>query len=223
LSVVLYLYAVKTSGGVPRVPGLFGASLRAVGKGGPFAIVSEHEQLRLEPSEGALWAHEDVVEELMSDEPLLPMRFGSALPNEAAVLEMLNARHEELEHALDVVRGAVELSVRIAIDSEPDTGVADEQDWPGTAYLMERLRRERHQSEVTARVHERLASLSRESTRWSGEPRRRLWKAAYLVDHERVEDFIEQVNRLETQLSDAAVVCTGPWPPYSFSSEGRAP
>ena len=104
----------------------------------------------------------------------------------------------------------------MAIDSEPD-GDDDDEGGPGTTYLMDRLRRERHQSQMTARVHEPLVCLARASTSWSGAPRRQLWKAAYLVSNERLEDFAEQVNLLDAQLSEATVLCTGPWPPYSFS------
>src|SRR5437588_12124089 len=98
---MLYLYAIATSNRVPAIPGRRGASLGAVGEDGLFAFVSEHGELHLEPREDDLWAHEHVVEELMSDEPLLPMRFGSGLPDAAAVIRTLNERREELGRALD--------------------------------------------------------------------------------------------------------------------------
>jgi hypothetical protein len=219
---MLYLYAITASNRIPAIPGLQAASLTAIGEGGLYAIASRHEDLRVEPSEDDLWAHENVVEELMSDgAAVLPMRFGTALPEESAVLGVLNERREGLERALERVHGAVELSVRVGIESEPDASDAGEAG-PGTAYLMDRLRRERHQSEMTARVHEPLAPLARASTSWSGEPGRRLWKAAYLVSRKRVEAFSEQVNVLDRHLSEATVLCTGPWPPYSFSSGDTA-
>jgi hypothetical protein len=44
--------------------------------------------------------------------------------------------------------------------------------------------------------------------------------AAYLVDRERVDSFRARVEELGEEIDGAAVVCTGPWPPYSFTSFG---
>ena len=220
---MLYLYAIAESTRVPDLRGLRGAPLKAVGEAGLFAIASEHDELRVEPSEDDLWAHEHVVEDLMDNGSVLPMRFGSALASEDEVLEVLARRRQDFEAALERVRGAVELSVRVAIAAEPDDSENDSKDreeqGPGTAYLLERLHRERHQSKATTRVLETLESLARASTGWSGELRRRQWKAAYLVSHDRIDAFTEQVNLLDAELGDATVLCTGPWPPYSFSAE----
>jgi hypothetical protein len=155
------------------------------------------------------------------------MRFGSGLADDRAVLRVLDDRRSELAAALERVRGAVELSVRLALTSEPESPperspVTDERG-PGTAYLLDRLRHERHQNEMTSRIHEPLASLARASTDWSGESGRRSWKAAYLVSDERLEAFAAQVQALDAQLTGGTVLCTGPWPPYSFSSGDATP
>ena len=42
-------------------------------------------------------------------------------------------------------------------------------------------------------------------------------RCAYLVDRELVEDFTASLRRLDQQLRDVELVCTGPWPPYSFA------
>ena len=216
---MLYLYAITESRRVPAAPGLRGAPLKLVGDAGLYAVASEHDELRVEPNEADLWAHEAIVEDLMSDGSVLPMRFGSAVADEKALRGFLEERRRSLEQALERVRGAVELSVRVAVASEPDTQAAAEEPGSGTAYLLDRLKQQRHQTAMTARVHQPLVPLSRASTSWSGEPRRRLWKAAYLVGIEDIEAFTQQVDMLDAELGAASVLCTGPWPPYSFSSE----
>jgi hypothetical protein len=40
---------------------------------------------------------------------------------------------------------------------------------------------------------------------------------AYLVDRERTDRFFELARELGGSLEDADLVCTGPWPPYSFA------
>ena len=220
---MLYLYAIAESDDVPSTAGLREQPLRAIGQEGMFAIASEHDELRLEPNEDDMWSHESVVEELMNAGSVLPMRFGSAVADEATVRSLLGERRPALEQALDRVRGAVELSVRVAItadsDSRSDDVERDPNAGPGTAYLLGRLQRERHVHATTRRIDERLGPLARASTAWSGGSRS-LWKAAYLVSDDRVEAFTEEAELLDDQLSGTAVLCTGPWPPYSFSARG---
>jgi hypothetical protein len=40
---------------------------------------------------------------------------------------------------------------------------------------------------------------------------------AYLVDRGRVREFVAMVEQLDDRLDDVELVCTGPWPPYSFA------
>ena len=46
---------------------------------------------------------------------------------------------------------------------------------------------------------------------------RLLLSAAYLVPRDGVDDFRGEVVKLERAHPDLALVCTGPWPPYSFA------
>jgi hypothetical protein len=217
---MLYLYAITESDRIPAIEGLRRATLTAVGEPGLLAVVSAHDEL--EPDQDDLWTHEQVVEGLTAGGPVLPMRFGSWLPDEPAVHAFLSERRQALEEAFERVRGAVELSVRVAIGPAPEgrdqTAADDQATDSGTAYLLDRLKVERNQKEVTQQIHRPLASLARASTSWSGEPPRRHWKAAYLVSRDRIEEFIEQIDRLDSELSGGAVICTGPWPPYSFTA-----
>jgi len=41
--------------------------------------------------------------------------------------------------------------------------------------------------------------------------------AAYLVDRGRTEEFREVAAELDAGFEDGQLVCTGPWPPYSFA------
>jgi gas vesicle protein GvpL/GvpF len=158
-------------------------TLYAVRHGALAAVVADHEAP--EPTPEALRRHETVVEGLMGDGPLLPMRFGSVTDDVAGLLA---AREEELLAALERVRGAVELGVRGTGHMPAD----------GTGYLMRRV--------AAARAHEPLAALARASVR-----RSHPHVGAYLVDEAAVDGFTARVRELGEDL-----VCTGPWPPYSF-------
>jgi hypothetical protein len=218
---VLYLYAITESPTPPELPGLRRAPLRAVGDAGLFAIVSAHEDLRIEPTEEDLWVHESVVEALMDRAAVLPMRLGSVVADDAVALASLRIRRRELELALEQVRGAVELGLRAAMSAEdvaqPQPDDAAAAAGPGTAYMQARLRRKQRGTAVASRIHEPLASLARASTFRVTARERPLLNAAYLVDRERIKDFMARVEELDAQ-DEATIVCTGPWPPYSFSS-----
>jgi hypothetical protein len=226
----VYVYAIAHSPAVPGgCTGLRDSAVSPVGEDGLFAAVSRHEDLRLEATEADLWAHERVVEQLMERTAVLPMRFGSTLADEAELAATLRERRGEWESALARVRGAVELAVRATIAEDEGASDAPEasEGGPGTSYMRARLGQTRRRAEVSARIHEPLAEIARESAvrRAAAAPRaasRPLLAAAYLVDTDRIASFRGRVAALDDEVAEATVACTGPWPPYSFTSEARS-
>jgi hypothetical protein len=79
-----------------------------------------------------------------------------------------------------------------------------------------------HRAERTAgEVHEPLAAVAHEARlRTPGAPPTIL-AGAYLVDRGAVDAFKARVSALAAARQDVSVVCTGPWPPYSFVPESR--
>jgi hypothetical protein len=215
---MLYAYAIAASADAPEIEGLGGAPVRAVGHD-VVAIVSEHQELPLRAEPEDLWAHEAVVEAAMEQGPVLPMRLGTSFPGEGDLREVLHARAAEFARALARVDGAAELGIRAVLDLAPsENGGPAGGAGPGTAYMLGRLERVRAAERVAAAIHEPLAALAREAT-WrleAGEHPR--LAGAYLVDRSGVEAFRERVNELEDGRP-IAIVCTGPWPPYSFVAE----
>jgi Gas vesicle synthesis protein GvpL/GvpF len=154
-----------------------------------------------------LWQREELLESLMEEGDVLPARFGSMVEDERALARTLAARCDEFVAMLQRVRGAVELAVRVQ-DAKP-TG---HQEWrvdSGRAYMLSKAR----QMESAAALHDPLASLARESVM---RPCPEVLRAAYLVDRGRVEDFIGRVRALQRTHPQRHILCTGPWPPYSF-------
>lgn len=155
-----------------------------------------------EPDAEALWEREAMLERLMEDRDLLPVRFGTVVEDERAVAAAISPRSAALAEALGRVRGAVELSVRAIAEDGP----AED----GAAYLRERVAAER----LARALHEPLAALARDSVLLDGPEALR---AAYLVARGEVEAFVARFRELQLEHRELAVVCTGPWPPYSFA------
>jgi hypothetical protein len=92
------------------------------------------------------------------------------------------------------VRGTVEVAVRVAAA-------------PGASADPAR---------ALAAVHHPLAERARAATcrvRAGGD----LLRGAYLVERREVEAFAAGVAELQDDLADLRLLCTGPWPPYSFT------
>jgi hypothetical protein len=210
---VVYVYAIAEPRHAPPAgPGLEGEPVGVVVAGDLMAVVSECQGPEVVASEDALWIHETVVEQLMAEGTVLPLRFGTVLPDDAAVRSMLATDHDELLDGLQRVRDAVEVAVHVTWEPEQDAS-----DPSGTAYLVDRLGRTRRAMEFAERMDTVLAELARASKRQVGTTPALVLTCAYLVDRARMEEFRERVQALGGELDHANIVCTGPWPPYSFA------
>jgi Gas vesicle synthesis protein GvpL/GvpF len=184
------------------------APLEGVVADGLVAVFARDVAVPAEPSPDDLWAHERLVERLMDDRAVLPMRYGTALPDPEQLKEALAARREEYAAALDRVRGRVELGLR-AVAREP---IRARPKASGRAYIEALAGEDERRHEL----HEPLAALAADDrvrrVRDPGE----VLRAAYLVETCAVSRFRAEVRRLERAHPSLVLVDTGPWPPYSF-------
>jgi hypothetical protein len=208
---VIELYAITDHPGppLPRV-----AQLKLVPVDGLAAVCTPASDAEISPE--TLWRHEEVVEALMADRDLLPVRYGTHLEDEAAVARAVEERLDELAAALDRVRRAVELSVRVVATGTRTSGGAAEEPSSGADYLRLRARAEASHHRAATALDEPLSALARASV--EGRPRPpELFRAAYLVERDSVERFAAEVARLQNLNTGLSILCTGPWPPYSFT------
>ena len=238
----MYLYAItdRPELPVPAEPGLDGASLFSLTCQDIAAVVSSLTTSAVSPTEDNLWRHEAVVEVLMADRTVLPMRFGTVLANEAAIQAVLAAHYADFVASLDRVRGRVELGLRVLWDEEQGSKGAGEQGSRGNppphlgtsaplpkdsgrAYLMARLEEERQRQARCQRaealaeeLHTPLSRLAVDSTRQVLVTPGLLLTAAYLVEREQVAAFRQEVEALSTANPTLRFLCTGPWPAYNF-------
>jgi hypothetical protein len=222
---LLYIYGVVEEAPGDLGLGLDGSPLRAVLVGRIVAVVSEHERAP-EAEEERLWQHEAVLERLLEEGAVLPMRFGAIAAGEGELGSLLRAREEEFVALLAMVRGAVELSVRAELSPSRSPRDGGETDATvvrsGTEYMRDRGRVLREVEETKERLHQPLKDLARRSLVLESRTAHGFegaFRAAYLVDVERVEAFARRVEGLAERFG-GEVSCTGPWPPYSFV--GRA-
>jgi hypothetical protein len=214
---VIWVYAICDRPSLPPPParGLAEAPLEGLRSGPLQAVFSRHAGAAGEPEPGALWAHEQVVERLMADRAVLPLRFGSQVADEDALRQVLASGREEYVAALARVRGRVELGVRaLARDAAASPAPAGPS---GRDYVLAKLDGSRRAAGQAAALHGPLAALAADARVLSGRGDEFL-RGAYLVERPSVDRFRAAVERLQTAHPEAAILCTGPWPPYSFAA-----
>jgi hypothetical protein len=195
--------------------------------------------------ESKVYAHQGVLDALLSDRPLVPLTFCTIYETEDRVLAMLEERYEDLMEAMGRVRGAQEWGAKVSYDcdmlaraversSERVQALVSELEGKsaGAAYFAEKKRdriveeeMERLCDECAQCTHDRLADRARASvisaldggdaTNGEGEM---VLNGAYLVAHDDLEAFRGELTRLETEYGELGFryVLTGPWPPYNF-------
>jgi hypothetical protein len=230
---MIYLYAItdRPELPVPAEPGLEGTSLFNLTYQDIAAIVSPLTIAEMPPTEDNVWRHEAIVEALMADRAVLPVRFGTVLADEAAVQAALAVHYADFVASLDRVRGRVELSLRVLWDDAPPPpqpspeGGGGNGRGRGRAYLMARLEEERQRQAwrqraeaLAVELHTPLDRLAAESIRQVLVTPRLLLTVAYLVERDQTAAFRREVEALSTAHPELRFLYTGPWPPYNFVS-----
>jgi gas vesicle protein GvpL/GvpF len=229
---VIWVYGICDRPGMPppRRRGMAQAPLDGIREGELLAVISRHVHPPGDPAVDALWVHERVVERIMADRTVLPMRFGNKLPGDDVLREVLAARQQEFLATLDRVRGRVELGIRAMqplgtpAAKERMLGEASAPEvMTGRQYLEAKLLNGRRIEREAAAVHEPLSTLAVAVRRQPPRAPEELLRASYLVETAVVARFRSLVERLQRSHPDVAILLTGPWPPYSFVAMTATP
>lgn len=233
---MLYLYGItkRTNDRFEGISGIDYAPLSTLSYNGLTAIVSEKEAFGLEPSAKRLWQHEFVVEHLMAQGTVLPVRFATTFPDVEAVRRYLKAFEEVIHTDLDHVSGHVALSLRVIQLWGPGSGDGAVAEGELCFDLLDSEKRE-HAFDVACRsakiqqttYHERIVGLAEVCSRSLevvssdfkvdvGDRSGVLLKASYLVDRDRLAEMQATVRGLMKAYPQMQFLCTGPWPPYHF-------
>ena len=220
----LYVYAVLAAAPSGRVGvGLTGERLRVVEALGLHAVVGTMRR-KPRPSATALRRHDAVVRRLASHgSAVLPVRFGTVLAGEAALVRVLALRGPDLRQALDLVSGCEQMTLRVYGPARPRIQVeppASGPRRPGTRYLVQRLE---------ARAVPELAPLRRvlarvvRAERVERHDRPPLLASVYhLVPRARIRRYVTLAAAAGRRIPGLTVTVSGPWPAWAFAPEAVA-
>jgi hypothetical protein len=235
----VYVYGItRVPFELPDVAGVGGASLRLVRHEDVAAVVSDAGDEPLRATAAGLKAHTKVLDELVAEGTVLPLRFGTVVTDDAAVEDALlrvNAPH--LRELLDRLDGHVQLTVKVFNDEDTVLREVVETDgrvsslWrkvqglpPEAAYydritLGQEIARalEQRKVEVAQPLYDALVALSAEAQ--AKEPRQDLMvlDADFLVARSDLEQFDAEVDALAKDRPELEFRYLGPMPAYSFA------
>jgi hypothetical protein len=161
------------------------------------------------PTARTLAAHHDVVASTLDAHAVLPFRYGTVTGGLDAEA-WLSARRDAIESSLALVRGCVEMTVKLlrldcaltpAVARGAGGGAADE---PELRALGEHLIA--HAELPHARYHP------------AGSGGHVAASVAFLMERAEVPAFLTRIGPIASRATGVAVVPTGPWPAYSFVS-----
>ena len=179
------------------------------------AVVSDASHTARPPTQSQILAHAQVVEALAaSNDAVLPARFGKALADENELRRRLEGRQEQLVTAFDRVRGCAEVGLRV-VPANGNGGHHRPQS--GREYMEHRLSQVGRAEQLARELHDSLAELARESTHRVLAKPDVLLTAAYLLPRGQIDAFRAAISAAERERPGVWLVCTGPWPPYSFA------
>jgi hypothetical protein len=243
----VYLYGIASASERIDVeaPGVGGpdTAVRRVVHGELAALVSEVEIGPLTAARD-LRAHWRVLEEAASSATVLPVRFGTILENDdALVAEFMAPRHDRLVAQLAELSGKVQLNVKCFYDEDkllrnvvrgsPAIARLNERvrGKPEAATYYERIQLgelvagEVEQTRVrdAALVMERLEPLAVAARNEAPNTSDSAVNAAFLVERAKLDEFSAAVTALTSEVEDRMRLrYIGPLPPYSFAEEETA-
>ena len=172
--------------------------------------------------EATLRGHERIVRQLADHvDSILPVRFGSVMPDEESLYRLVQRREMEWRPALALVAGREQMTLRLFAEaSSKAEELIEENDGmgPGSRYLAKKLR-ERGRHEVTEALEKLrpLLALLVKAERIQYQDKPPLLASVYhLIERGESARYIEAVEGVESAGSAVRVAVSGPWPPYAF-------
>jgi hypothetical protein len=225
------LYAYCLTEGIDSLPespnGINGAAVYLFKVGKFSLLVSVYAGDTVPVSRDNALTHAAVVHGVLSRTTPLPFRFGT-LVTEPQLESYVTARSAALQAKLNLVRGCVEMGVKIIWDREWSDDLQPNdvlEGKPGTAFLKEKRRellgseaRADQAKRIVAWLEERLGEAVRDTTFETNFTGKILVTAAHLVERDSLDRYRTALKEAKIERPELHFLASGPWPPYSFAN-----
>lgn len=215
-----------------------GDEVRTINFKGLAAVASATPIVEYDSSRRNMMAHTQILEEVMQDFTILPVRFGTIAPSEDAVRgTLLDRRHDELSQLLEQMRGRVELGLKVfwyedvifreIVDDNTQIrrlrdslmGRSPEETYYDRIRLGEMVEAamEKKRLADSEMILGRLRPLVYKTKTNKVVSDRMVVNGAFLVNQDREADFDGAVKELDAEMRERLILkYVGPVPPYNF-------
>lgn len=164
------------------------------------AVCAQSAYARAEPGPEQVEHFASVVDAYNQRGPILPAPMGVVFRSRDAVQRWLELHFVSLSDALNYVENRVAARVHVWRPGEPEER---EVGADLAAVAAESLRILRHAAVASVPLRmEKITGI--------------VLSAAFLVEHERWNEFVAEMEEQERHNADLRFELTGPWPPYDF-------
>ncbi|MEI7750828.1 MAG: GvpL/GvpF family gas vesicle protein [Candidatus Omnitrophota bacterium] len=236
MTLKLYAYGIIDSPQSIDEPleGLYGAPVYNIPYGDIGVVVSDLDPQAQVKTEESILKHEEVVEKLMVRFTVLPMSLSTVFNGKEELLVKVKKFHEDFVKNLERVRSKSEFGVKILwagntikeriINAHKKENPSPDPALSGTKFMREKFAKYKIDKEFEEEADRCIAILDGFLNRIASEKKieklktdNLLLSAAYLVDHEKRDDFETAFEVLRnSQGGDLKYLLSGPWPPYNF-------
>jgi hypothetical protein len=233
----LYLYGIIDSGNQIKeaIYGLEGAGVYSI----PFrdigAVVSEIGQPIQEATEGTILEHEAVVEKLMADFTVLPVRFQTVIDGRDNLLSIMQSFYKDFKDNLKKLHNKLEFGIKVIwhadkikeniINALKKDGQKklDPGGSPGKRYMKKKFEKYKVDKEFDAKADKFIKVMDIFLNRFAAEKKLEKLKskdllldAVYLVERSQESNFREAFEHIKSARPDFKYLFSGPWPAYNF-------
>ena len=233
----LYLYGIIDSSDqiTDSIYGLEGSCVYNI----PFcdigAVVSQISQPIQNVTEGAVIEHEIVVEKLMVNSTVLPVRFGTIIDGRDGLLSMMQRYykdfkdnlirlHNKLEFGIKVIWPADKVEANIIKVLKKDEQKTLESDnSPSKRFIEEKFKEYKIDREFEAKADKFIKVMDIFFSKFAVEKKTEklktenlLMDAVYLVEKDKQNDFREAFEHIKSGPPGLKYLFSGPWPAYNF-------
>jgi hypothetical protein len=234
---VIYIYGIIDSNNPidQSIRGLEGAAAYNI----PFrdigVVASNLNEPTRNTSGASALAHEALIERLMEDFTVLPVKFLTVFKSSQDVLSMIGTYYGDFRDNLDRLRNKVEFGIKViwpaarikahiidtfrktdgkalAIDNSPQKRFMTQR---FKSYKVNKAFKEEAGNYINA-MDVLLSKFVTERKLETLKTEKLLLSAVYLVEKDKQNDFKEAFEHVKTANTSFRYLFSGPWPPYNF-------
>jgi hypothetical protein len=198
-------------------------------------VVSEISGLTRQTIEDDVLKHEAVIEKLMADFTILPVRFQTVINDRNSLLSIMQSFYQDFTDNLERLHNKLEFGIKVIWPAEKmkekiikNLKSGRQEDFEpeisqGRKFMTETFQKYKIDKEFRQVAEKYINIIDSCLSRFAAEKKVRKLKtdkllldAVYLVEKLLVSNFKEEFERLKNDQPDFKYLFSGPWPAYNF-------